>query len=127
MRKTGYQPNAVFLSPMDFDTLRGMKDQNGNYIMGSPLQAGTDIRPWGLQVVESAEMTEGKFLVADTRMGATVYDRTPPVLEMFEQDVDNVQRNLYTVRVEQRMAFAVETANAFIGGDLAIGKAASGS
>ena len=121
MRKSGYAPNVVFLNPMDFDTLRGMKDSSGQYLMGSPLQAGTDIRPWGLRVIESPEVTEGKFMVADSNMGATIYDRSAPVIEMFEQDSDNVQKNLYTVRVECRMAFAVESANCFIGGDLEIG------
>nr|DAG47843.1 MAG TPA: major capsid protein [Bacteriophage sp.] len=125
MRKNGYTPNAVFLSPMDFDTLRGMKDNNGNYIMGSPLQAGTDIRPWGLQVLESPEVPDGKFMVADTRMGATIYEHSAPVLEMFEQDSDNVQKNLYTVRAETALAFAVESVNCFVGGDLAIAAAAS--
>lgn len=124
MRKSGYTPNVVFLNPMDFDTLRGMKDSNGNYLMGSPLQSGTDIRPWGLRVIESPEVTEKKFMVADTIMGATVYDRQAPVIEMFEQDGNNVTKNLYTIRVESRMAFAVETANAFIGGDLKIGEGA---
>lgn len=126
MRKNGYTPNAVFLSPMDFDTLRGMKDNNGNYIMGSPLQAGTDIRPWGLQVIESPEVPDGKFMVADTVMGATIYERSAPVLEMFEQDSDNVQKNLYTVRAETRLAFAVESTNCFVGGDLAIAAAPAG-
>ena len=126
MRKNGYTANAVFLNPMDFDTLRGMKDTNGAYLMGSPLQSGTDIRPWGLRVIESAEVTEGKFMVADTRMGATIYDRQAPVIEMFEQDGNNVTKNLYTIRCECRMAFAVETANAFIGGDLEIGGLQSG-
>ena len=120
MGKAGYNANVVFLNPMDFDTLRGMKDNNGNYLMGSPLQAGSDIRPWGLRVISSPEVAEGKFMVADTVMGATVYDRQEPVIEMFEQDSDNVRKNLYTIRCECRMAFAVETANAFIGGDLKI-------
>lgn len=126
MRKGGYTANVVFLNPMDFDTLRGMKDSNGAYLMGSPLQAGTDIRPWGLRVIESPEVTEGKFMVADTVMGATVYNRQEPTIEMFEQDSDNVQKNLYTIRCECRMAFAVETANAFIGGDLEIGAGSAG-
>lgn len=120
MRKSGYWPNVLFLNPMDFDTLRGMKDNNGQYLMGSPLQSGTDIRPWGFQVVESPEVTEGKFMLADSVMGATIYDRSAPVIEMFEQDSDNVQKNLYTIRAEQRMAFAVESANCFIGGELKI-------
>lgn len=121
MRKTGYTPTVLFLNPMDFDTLRGMKNQSGDYLMGSPLQAGTDIRPWGLRVVESPEVTEGKFMVADPQMGAMIYDRSAPVIEMFGQDSDNVTKNLYTIRCECRMAFSVESANCFIGGDLAIG------
>lgn len=124
IRKAGYTPTTVFLSPMDFDTLRGMKDKNGQYLMGSPLQAGTDIRPWGLNVVETPEVADGKFMVADTFMGATIYERQKPVIEMFEQDSDNVQKNLFTVRVECRMGFAVESPNCFVGGDLAIGPGA---
>ena len=118
--KLGYTPSTVFLNPMDVDTLRGMKDKNGNYLMGSPLQAAAELRPWGLHMVVSPEIPEGKYLVGDTAMGATIYDRQAPVIEMFEQDSDNVQRNLYTVRVECRMAFAVENAACFVGGALAI-------
>ncbi len=125
--KLGYTATKLFLNPMDADMLRGMKDKNGNYLMGSPLQAAGEIRPWGLSMVISPEVPEGKFLVGDTTMGATIYDRQKPVIEMFEQDGDNVQRNLYTVRCECRMAFVVETPACFVGGDLAIGPAAAKS
>lgn len=123
MRKSGYHANVVFLNPMDFDTLRGMKDKSGQYLMGSPLQAGNDIRPWGLRVVESPEIDDGKFMVADTVMGATIYDRSAPVIEMFEQDSDNVTKNLYTIRAECRLAFSIESVNCFIGGELKIADA----
>lgn len=124
MALNGYRANAVFMNPMDWDTLLGMKDTNGNYIIGRPTESGSSIRPWGLRVVASPEVTEGQFMVADTVMGATAYERQGPTLEMFEQDSDNVQKNLYTIRCECRMAFAVETANAFIGGLLKIGEGA---
>lgn len=124
MSLTGYRARAVFLNPMDWDTILGMKDSNGNYIIGRPSESGENIRPWGLRVVASPEVAAGKFMVADTVMGATAYERQGPTLEMFEQDSDNVQKNLYTIRCECRMAFAVETANAFIGGDLKIGEGA---
>lgn len=120
MRKSGYHANVLFLNPMDFDTLRGMKDKSGQYLMGSPLQAGNDIRPWGLRVVETPEVEDGKFMVGDTVMGATVHDRSAPVIEMFEQDSDNVTKNLYTIRAECRLAFSIESVNCFIGGDLEI-------
>ena len=116
----GYRANTLFINPMDFDTLRGMKDAQGRYLMGSPMQDNASVRPWGLDVCESANVTEGKFMVADTVMGATIYDRQDITLEMFEQDSDNVQKNLVTIRAECRMAFAIESVNCFVGGDLEI-------
>lgn len=122
----GYAANAVFLNPMDFDTLRGMKDSNGGYLMGSPLQAGADIRPWGLRVIASPEVTAGKFMVADTRMGATIYDRQGATIELFEQDGNNVTKNLLTLRCECRMAFSLDSVKCFVGGDLKIGAGSAG-
>ena len=63
-------------------------------------------------------------MVADTQMGATIYDRQGITLEMFEQDSDNVQKNLITIRAECRMAFAIESVNCFVGGDLEVGAGA---
>ena len=125
MALTGYRARAVFLNPMDWDTILGMKDTNGNYIIGRPSESGESIRPWGLRVIASPEVTQGQFMVGDTVMGATAYERQGPTLEMFEQDSDNVQKNLFTIRCECRMAFAVESANAFIGGKLEIGAGAA--
>lgn len=116
----GYRANTLFINPMDFDTLRGMKDANGQYLMGTPMQDNASVRPWGLAVCESSNVAEGKFMVADTRMGATIYDRQGITLEMFEQDSDNVQKNLVTIRAECRMAFAIESVNCFVGGDLEV-------
>ena len=120
----GYRADTLFVNPMDFDTLRGMKDSNGQYLMGSPMQDNSSVRPWGLAVCESSNVTEGKFMVADTQMGATIYDRQGITLEMFEQDSDNVQKNLITIRAECRMAFAIESVNCFVGGDLEVGSGA---
>lgn len=116
----GYRADTLFINPADLDTLRGMKDANGQYLMGSPMQSNETVRPWGLSVCESSNVAEGKFMVADTRMGATIYDRQGITLEMFEQDSDNVQKNLITIRAECRMAFAIESVNCFVGGDLVI-------
>lgn len=122
----GYRANTLYVNPVDFDTLRGMKDKNGQYLMGSPLQSNDNIRPWGLTPCVSAAVTQGKFMVADSRMGATKYKRQDTTLEMFEQDTDNVQKNLITIRAEKRLAFSIDSVNCFVGGDLAIGDASGG-
>ncbi len=126
INSVGYRANTLFINPVDFDTIRGMKDSNGQYLMGSPLQDNASVRPWGLNVCESSEVTEGQFMVADTVMGATIYNRQGTTLEMFEQDGDNVIKNLITIRAECRKAFTVESVNCFVGGKLEIGAKAAG-
>ena len=127
-RQTPYPQewHTLYINPVDFDTLRGMKDKNGQYLMGSPLQSNENIRPWGLTPCVSAAVTQGKFMVADSRLGATKYKRQDTTLEMFEQDTDNVQKNLITIRTEKRLAFSIDSVNCFVGGDLAIGAASGG-
>ena len=41
-------------------------------------------------------------------------------VEMFEQDMDNVHKNLVTVRAERRLGFGVERPKALCGGDLVL-------
>lgn len=115
----GYSPNAVMLHPLDHDDILGMKDKQGRYLFGDPSRApGAQI--WGLEPLVSPDVEKGKFMVADTLMGATVYERTATELQAFEQDGDNVTKNLITIRAEKRLAFAVEVVDCFVGGDLKI-------
>jgi hypothetical protein len=53
-------------------------------------------------------------------MLATVYNRSGTVVEMFEQDGDNVQKNLITIRAEARLALAVETPAAALYGNITL-------
>ena len=115
----GYAPNAVVLHPLDYDDILGMKDKQGRYLFGDPSKApGAQI--WGLDPLVSPDVTKGQFMVCDTLMGATVYERTATELQAFEQDGDNVTKNLITIRAEKRLAFAVEVVDCFVGGALAI-------
>ena len=52
--------------------------------------------------------------------GHTLWTRQGMTVEMFEQDVDNVQKNLVTIRAERRLGFGVERAAALCGGDLTL-------
>ena len=118
---SGYVPNKLFLNPMDFSMIQGLKNQQGDYLMGPPTQDANSVRPWGLQVVCSSAITQGNFMVADTRMGASIFNRQGTTIEMFDQDANNVTENLITIRAEARLAFAVERTQCFVGGKLGFG------
>lgn len=116
IRTAGYRANAVLLNPSDYDTFLGMKDSSGKYLISDPV-ADRAPRLWGLDVIQSTAVTAGNFLVGDFNM-ANIWNREGTVVEMFEQDEDNVSKNLITIRAERRIALTIESALAFVGGAL---------
>lgn len=74
---------------------------------------------WGLDVVPSASMPTGKFLVGNFANSATVYDRMTPVVVISTEDRDNFIRNAVTILAEERIALAVRQPRALIYGDYA--------
>lgn len=117
VRTNGYRPNIVLMNPGDFDAeVMGLKTTDGIYIVANPT---SDDAPsiWGLRVVLSSAITSGNFLVGDSSMAA-VWNREGAVVELFDQDEDNIQKNLITVRAERRLALSIESVTAFVGGAL---------
>ena len=66
-------------------------------------------------------MPTGKFIIGDLQLGATIYDRQAIQVAMTESDGDDFKKNLITIRVERRLAFAVEQPLSIGGGDFTLG------
>lgn len=121
-----YSANAIFLNPADWGAIerlkRGSTDDDylaGDGAMLSYIQNGMTPVVWGLPVVASNNVTEGKFYVLDS-MATQLFMRQGATVEMFEQDEDNAQHNLVTVRAELRAALATFTPAAIRYGDLTV-------
>lgn len=120
-----YLPNFVLLNPVDFGTMERTKagaSGTGAYAAAdgaalSYINNGIVPMLWGLPVILSNEVASGKFFVGDSNQ-FQLFVREGVVVEMFEQDDTNVQKNLLTIRAEMRAAFAVYTPNAINYGDL---------
>lgn len=115
-----YRTSAVLLNPMDWASLQGLKGSNGEYLLGSPADSFANSTVWGVRVVQTAAMDEGKFLAGDFARAATVYDRMQTVIDIASQNEDDFIKNLYTIRAERRLALAVERTKAMIGGTFAL-------
>ena len=115
-----YRTSAVLLNPMDWAALQGLKGSNGEYLLGSPADSFANSTVWGVRVVQTAAMDEGKFLAGDFARAATVYDRMQTVIDIASQNEDDFIKNLYTIRAERRLALAVERTKAMIGGTFAL-------
>lgn len=107
-----YEPSLYMINPADWGAMERLKKGTGDasYIGQegaiSYLQNGLVPTLWGLPVIASNAVPSGTLICAasDAMM---MWQRSGVIVEMFEQDGDNVQKNLVTVRAEMRGAFSV--------------------
>ncbi|RWF70258.1 MAG: phage major capsid protein [Mesorhizobium sp.] len=92
------------------------KDANGQYIFANPLRlAGATL--WGLPVVPTEiEDFLGNFLTGAFAGGAQIYDREEMNVEIATENVDDFEKNMITMRCEERVALAVFRPESFIYG-----------
>lgn len=121
-----YRANAILLNPMDWAKLQGLKGSNNQYLYGVPSISFENMTAWGVRVVTSASMSEGKYLVGDFSQAATIYDRMSTVIDIASQNENDFIKNLFTIRAERRLALVVEHPKALVGGSLAMPTKAGG-
>ena len=119
VRLSEYMATAIMLNPADWHAIERLKvgTSDDRYIIGNP-SSDMGNRLWGLPVVVTNRLASGKAVVGDFQMAYQVFDRQGVVVEMFEQDSDNVQKNLLTVRAEARGTLATFVPAAVQYGDL---------
>jgi HK97 family phage major capsid protein len=113
----GYPVSGVLLNPADWAGMELIKDSQGRYILGDPSRA-TSPSVWGVPVYQSISVPAGQFLAGNFALAGTKYDRQGATVELFDQDENNVQLNLVTLRAERRLCLAVDTPAALAGGTL---------
>jgi len=113
-----YAPTAIMMNPKDWGQIERTKI-NDSYVFGSP---GLAVGPvlWGLPVVVTNSMTEGKFMVGAMDVAFQVWNRQGTIVEMSESDATNFQKNLVTVRAESRLALASYRPASVVYGDLTV-------
>lgn len=92
------------------------KDSTGQYLWANPMRIGSPSL-WGLPVVptEIAAMLN-KALVGAFRDGAQIYDREEINVEVATENNDDFEKNMITIRCEERVALATFRPEAFIYG-----------
>lgn len=113
----GNMPDTVVVNPADWGAMERTREGAGSgmYLYGLPGQmAGTN--PFGLRVVISNNMAQGKFLVGAIANSTALYVRQGATVEMGYVS-DDFTRNLVTIRVEERLGLGVERPSAILYGD----------
>jgi HK97 family phage major capsid protein len=110
-----YPSDGFVLNPADWANIELTKDSAGGYIFAQPQNSATP-RLWGKPVVTTPAMTIDKFLAGGFKQ-QRLYDRMAPEVLIASENVDDFEKNLLTMRCEERIALAVRVAAALIYGD----------
>lgn len=114
----GYTPDVAIVNPADWGKAERTREGAGTgmYLAGLP---GTvsGMNPFGVRIVLSANMTQGKFLIGALNQSAVLYNRQGATVEMGYVN-DDFTKNLVTIRAEERLGLGVEKPSALYYGDI---------
>lgn len=113
---SSYEPSSIIMHPSDWLACQLEKNAQGDYVLGDP---GATRAPfvWGLPVVPTPSMTQGKFVCLDAARYGYIADRETANVRIGEKD-DQFVRNLVTVLCEKRCTLVTELGAAAVYGDL---------
>lgn len=123
---TDLQADALVMNTADYVRVRLAKDGNGQYLAGGPFmgqygQGGIKINPemWGLRTVDTPAIERGTYILGNFRQGATVLRKSGLRVDSTNTNMDDFEKNLITLRAEERLGLMVERPAAFVTGSLA--------
>jgi len=112
-----YPATAFVLNPIDWAKIELTKDAGGNYIIGNPQGALTPTL-WNLPVVSTQAMAAGDFLTGAFSFASQIFDRMEIEVLLSSENVDDFEKNMFTIRAEERLAFAVYRPESFVTGEV---------
>ncbi len=112
-----FPSTGIVLHPIDWALIELLKDGENRYLIGRP-QEGTSPRLWNLPVVETQAMVQNDFLVGAFSLAAQIFDRMGIEVLVSTENADDFEKNMVTIRAEERLAFAVYRPEAFVTGPL---------
>lgn len=122
LESANYAPTAIVLHPKDYAAIMKYKASgSGQYTYPGNLMVteGGVIMLNGLPIYKGTFLAQNKFWVGDWSYAKNIVADGLKV-EFFEQDSDNVERNLITVRIEAREVLGIDLAPAFTYGDFTV-------
>lgn len=113
-----YYANGIVLHPAAYYSIALNKATgSGEYDWpGIVVIQGGQLFVAGIPVFKTTAIARDTYIVGDWTLGAQLFIREQPTVEFFDQDRDNVIKNLITVRIEGRVALAIYRPEAFVTG-----------
>src|SRR5690606_10917774 len=122
LRDNFYNPTTIVMNSRNVVNLIALNKASGSgeYDLppGSVLVVNGQLTLGGVPVVGAPNVPDGEFIVMDRNQTELII-RMNPEVRFFEEDRDNVPKNLVTVRAEERILPIVYDVNAVIYGSFA--------
>ena len=113
--------DGIIMNTADYEVLRLTKDGNGQYIAGGPFQGqygvgGILVDPpvWGYRTVVTNNIPKGTALVGAFRQGSTILRKGGLRVDSSNTNADDFEKNLVTLRAEERIGLMVPLPSAFV-------------
>ena len=113
--------DGIIMNTADYEVLRLAKDVNGQYIAGGPFQGqygvgGILVDPpvWGYRTVVTNNIPKGTALVGAFRQGSTILRKGGLRVDSSNTNADDFEKNLVTLRAEERIGLMVPLPSAFV-------------
>jgi HK97 family phage major capsid protein len=111
--KANFPASGIVLNPTDWAAIQLIKDSQQRYIIGNP-QDGNVPRLWNLPVVESLSMPATESLVGAFDIAAQIFDRLEVEILLSTENSTDFEKNMVTIRCEERLALAIYRPEAFV-------------
>ncbi len=115
LENSDFSPGLIIMNYADMAAIELLKDSNGEYLVGKPINGGLPTL-WGTPLHGSKAVTAGEFIVLDTEQAVSVHPREEALVEFSSSDNDNFTKNLVTILAEARIGFAVHLPAGVISG-----------
>lgn len=114
---TEYPPDGIVLHPTDWFQMRLLKDAAGGYLFGDPSKPMPPML-LGLPIALTQAMTVNNFLVGAFKP-QKLYERLAIEVLISTENADDFEKNLCSLRAEERVALATRQPGALVKGSFA--------
>lgn len=104
---SGFAADGIVMHPATWYALRVAKNGNDDYYGGGFFGAQNIPNLWGIPVCVTPAVTAGQVVVGAFKACGSVVSKGGITVEATNTDADDFQKNLMTIRAEERLALAV--------------------
>lgn len=103
----GFAADGIVMHPATWYSLRVAKNGNDDYYGGGFFGAQNIPNLWGIPVCVTPAVTAGQVVIGAFKPCGSVVSKGGITVEATNTDADDFQKNLMTIRAEERLALAV--------------------